>query len=73
MARAFDASHNAYESGEKARAKELSNEGHAHKTEMERLNREASEWIFRGMDPLRGFLCHWDTDGCWALDREQHG
>ncbi|KZV74399.1 DUF1771-domain-containing protein [Peniophora sp. CONT] len=47
MARAFDASHKAYESGEKARAKELSNEGHAHQAEMEKLNREASEWIFR--------------------------
>ncbi|KAI0035897.1 hypothetical protein K488DRAFT_42349, partial [Vararia minispora EC-137] len=46
MARAFDASHHAYESGDGARAKELSNEGHAHKSEMERLNREASQWIF---------------------------
>ena len=48
MARAYDASHEAYQSGDGARAKELSNEGHAHKAEMERLNKEASEWIFRG-------------------------
>jgi hypothetical protein len=45
MARAFDASHRAYEAREGARAKELSNEGHVHKSEMERLNHEASEWI----------------------------
>jgi len=47
MARAFDESKVAYKAGDGARAKQLSNEGHAHKSEMERLNREASEWIFR--------------------------
>lgn len=46
MARAFDASQDAYQSGDGARAKELSNEGKRHKAEMERLNKEASDWIF---------------------------
>jgi Domain of unknown function (DUF1771) len=48
MARAFELSHGAYADGDGARAKELSNEGKEHQREMERLNREASEWIFRG-------------------------
>ncbi|KZV74401.1 DUF1771-domain-containing protein [Peniophora sp. CONT] len=47
MARAFDLSQEVYRSGDRARAKELSNEGNAHKTEMDRLNREARTWIFR--------------------------
>jgi len=47
MARAFDESRVAYESKNGARAKELSNEGKAHKHEMERLNEEASRWIFK--------------------------
>lgn len=45
MAKAFDASHRAYESGDGAGAKNLSNEGKRHKAEMERLNQEASNWI----------------------------
>ena len=48
MARAFEASHQAYAGGDGAGAKELSNAGKRHQAEMERLNREASEWIFRG-------------------------
>ncbi|PIL34161.1 hypothetical protein GSI_03872 [Ganoderma sinense ZZ0214-1] len=47
MARNFDAAHAAYESGDGARAKELSNAGKAAEKEMERLNEEAAEWIFR--------------------------
>ncbi|CAE6479872.1 unnamed protein product [Rhizoctonia solani] len=47
MARAFDASQEAYKSGDGAKAKELSNEGKRHKVEMERLNKEASDWIFQ--------------------------
>ncbi|KZT72165.1 cytoplasmic protein [Daedalea quercina L-15889] len=46
MAQCFEESHTAYASGNGARAKELSNEGKAHKAEMERLNAQASEWIF---------------------------
>jgi len=46
MARCFEESHAAYARGDGARAKELSNEGKAHQREMERLNAQASEWIF---------------------------
>ncbi|KAA1472949.1 DUF1771-domain-containing protein [Dentipellis sp. KUC8613] len=47
MARAFEESHAAYAGGDGARAKELSNVGKDKQREMERLNGEASEWIFR--------------------------
>jgi hypothetical protein len=48
MGRAFEESHAAYARGDGAAAKELSNQGKAHQKEMERLNAEASAWIFRG-------------------------
>lgn len=48
MARAFEESHAAYARGDGAGAKELSNQGKTHQREMERLNAEASAWIFRG-------------------------
>ena len=48
MARSFDEAHRAYAGGDGARAKELSNAGKAAQREMERLNEEASAWIFRG-------------------------
>ena len=48
MAKAFEESHQAYAGGDGARAKELSNAGKKHQAEMERLNREASEWIYVG-------------------------
>jgi hypothetical protein len=48
MARAFEESHAAYARGDGAAAKELSNQGKTHQREMERLNAEASAWIFRG-------------------------
>jgi Domain of unknown function (DUF1771) len=48
MAHAFEQSHAAYERKDGATAKELSNEGKAHQREMDRLNAEASAWIFRG-------------------------
>lgn len=47
MAKAFEASRRAYENGDGAGAKNLSNEGKRHKAEMERLNQEASDWIFQ--------------------------
>ncbi|KAG8863449.1 hypothetical protein FRB96_008189 [Tulasnella sp. 330] len=47
MARCFQESKEAYNSGDGARAKDLSNEGKRHKAEMERLNNEASQWIFQ--------------------------
>jgi len=53
MAKAFQGSHDAYDNGDGARAKELSNEGKAHERRMEEFNREAAEWIYiennRGM------------------------
>jgi hypothetical protein len=48
MARAFEESHAAYAHKDGAGAKELSNEGKVHQKEMDRLNAEASAWIFRG-------------------------
>ena len=46
MVHCFDESHRAHEEGNEARAKELSNKGKRHKSEMERLDKEASDWIF---------------------------
>ena len=48
MVNAFRASQLAYKSGQGASAKELADKGNIHKAEMERLNRQASQWIFRG-------------------------
>jgi len=48
MAKCFQASHEAYASGDGAGAKQLSNEGKEHQRNMESLNREASDWIFAG-------------------------
>ena len=48
MVNAFKASQLAYKSGQGASAKELADKGNIHKAEMERLNRQASQWIFRG-------------------------
>ncbi|KAK5989165.1 Smr domain-containing protein C11H11.03c [Cladobotryum mycophilum] len=43
----YDRSHRAYENGDGAKAKELSNEGKAHDAKMKDFNRQASEYIFR--------------------------
>ncbi|KOS18562.1 Smr domain-containing protein [Escovopsis weberi] len=43
----FERSRRAYEDGDGARAKELSNEGKAHQAKMADYNRQASEYIFR--------------------------
>lgn len=48
MSQAFEQSHQAYGRGDGALAKELSNKGKAHQKEMERLNAQASEWIYIG-------------------------
>jgi hypothetical protein len=48
MARCFEESHLLYSRGDKAGAKTLSNEGKEHQQTMERLNKEASDWIFLG-------------------------
>lgn len=41
-------SQEAYQGGDGARAKELSNASKAKRAEMERLNQEAAEWLFKG-------------------------
>jgi len=46
MAHAFEQSHAAYARKDGMAAKELSNEAKEHQREMERLNAEASAWIF---------------------------
>lgn len=48
MAKCFEESHRAYEARDGALAKELSNKGHAHQKEMNNLNAQASDWIFKG-------------------------
>jgi len=48
MARCFQESHEAYSRGDGAKAKELSNEGKEHQRNMEKLNKQASDWIFVG-------------------------
>lgn len=43
----FDRSHKAYERGDGAEAKELSNEGKRHAAKMDEYNKQASDYIFR--------------------------
>ncbi|KAF3770439.1 DUF1771-domain-containing protein [Cryphonectria parasitica EP155] len=43
----FDQAHDAYERGDGAGAKQLSNEGKEHAAKMEQYNKQASEYIFR--------------------------
>ncbi|PSR94200.1 smr family protein [Coniella lustricola] len=43
----FDRAHEAYERGDGAEAKHLSNEGKAHAAKMDEYNKQASEYIFR--------------------------
>ncbi|KDQ21777.1 hypothetical protein BOTBODRAFT_50337 [Botryobasidium botryosum FD-172 SS1] len=46
MGRSFDASKQAFQRGDGAMAKQLSEEGKAHRAEMERLHAEAGAWIY---------------------------
>lgn len=80
MAQCFEESHTAYAAGDGARAKELSNQGKAHKAEMERLNAQASEWIFASASMSLSFarrgcgvLGHWilTTYDLSGANREQ--
>ena len=48
MAQCYRQSQEAYQRGDRALAKRLSEEGRVHKQEMENLNTSASAWIFRG-------------------------
>ncbi|OCH84467.1 DUF1771-domain-containing protein [Obba rivulosa] len=47
MGKCFEESHAAYAAHDGARAKELSEQGKEYRAEMERLNAEAAEWIFK--------------------------
>ncbi|KAK0184079.1 hypothetical protein F5146DRAFT_1228904 [Armillaria mellea] len=55
MSRCFSESHEAYDRGDHAAAKELSNQGKNHKQKMEQLHKAASTWIYlennRGREP----------------------
>ncbi|KAF7782521.1 hypothetical protein Agabi119p4_1897 [Agaricus bisporus var. burnettii] len=54
MARYFQESHQAYASGNRALAKDLSNKGKEHRNRMEDLNRQASDRIFTENNKDRG-------------------
>lgn len=47
MRQCFDDSQKAFNAGQKGLAKDLSNQGKAHKLEMEKLNKEAADYVFR--------------------------
>ncbi|KAI6134444.1 hypothetical protein EV401DRAFT_1364738 [Pisolithus croceorrhizus] len=47
MAQCYRQGHEAYQKGQRALAKQLSEKGSGHKRKMERLNVEAGAWIFR--------------------------
>lgn len=49
MRQCFAESQRAYDSGDGARAKELSNEGKAHRAEGERAEKVAADWLFQGL------------------------
>ena len=71
MAKAFEESHQAYSGGDGARAKELSNAGKKHQAEMERLNREASEWIYVGACRAVFGSSMWEgteDEACWGRE-----
>jgi DNA-nicking Smr family endonuclease len=48
MGYAFNESRKAYQNGDGARAKQLSDEGKRYKAQMEALNRQACDWIYHG-------------------------
>ncbi|KDR75934.1 hypothetical protein GALMADRAFT_69130, partial [Galerina marginata CBS 339.88] len=54
MAKCFQQSHEAYSHGDGASAKDLSNQGKDHQRQMDKLNKEASDYIFIGQDSKPG-------------------
>jgi len=72
MARCFEESHLLYSRGDKAGAKNLSNEGKQHQQKMESLNKEASDWIFLGTYSYYHFSPPECCDGT-GLTRKQQG
>ena len=49
MAKCFSQSHDAYNRGDHGGAKQFSTQGKQHQKRMDELNKEASDWIFRGL------------------------
>ena len=49
MAKSFSQSHDAYNRGDHAGAKQFSTQGKQHQKRMDELNKEASDWIYRGL------------------------
>jgi Domain of unknown function (DUF1771) len=49
MSKCFQEGSEAYTRGDGARAKEMSNKGKEHQRKMEEYNKQASDWIFKGM------------------------
>ena len=47
MAKSFSQSHDAYNRGDHAGAKQFSTQGKQHQKRMDELNKEASEWIYQ--------------------------
>ncbi|KAJ4468191.1 hypothetical protein J3R30DRAFT_1683465 [Lentinula aciculospora] len=56
MARCFQQSHEAYARGDGAGAKELSNQGKEHQQKMEKLNKQASDWIYVENNKVHTFM-----------------
>jgi hypothetical protein len=55
MAKCFEQSHQAHSGHDDSQARMLSDQGHEHQKKMEDLNKEASDWIFIGIEISR--LC----------------
>jgi hypothetical protein len=66
MSRCFDEAHRVYDSGDHARAKQLSNEGHAHQKKRDEINAKAADWIF-GENNKNRPEGTWDLHGRFSL------
>ena len=47
MHQCFDGASRAHQTGDGARAKQLSTEGHQHEAQRDQLNKQAADWIFQ--------------------------
>lgn len=54
MHSSFEAASRAHDSGDGGRAKQLSNEGHAHQARRDQLNDQAADWIFNANNRDKG-------------------
>ncbi|KAJ7084298.1 cytoplasmic protein [Mycena belliarum] len=71
MAKCFSESHSAYERGDGAGAKQLSNDGKEHQRKMNDLNKEASNWIYieNNKDSKAGEI---DLHGLYVKEAIEH-